>query len=103
MAKHTSPRPRRRQWTTIDQPDRRALERAGWRTLLDYRENHVRGTDGRLLAVEARWTAEAERSDGAWLMTVVPTTTMDEAWAQLRRLAHSSARHPYDWAGDVAS
>ncbi len=103
MAKDTSPRPRRRRRMTIDQPDRRALERAGWRTLLDYRENHVRGADGRLLAVEGRWMAEAERSDGAWLMTVVPATTVDEAWAQLRRLAHSSARQPYDWAGDVAS
>ncbi|HEY4333425.1 MAG TPA: hypothetical protein VGM78_12670, partial [Ilumatobacteraceae bacterium] len=47
------------------QPDRHALECAGWRTTLEYRENHVRSEDGRLLTVEPQWTAEAERIDGS--------------------------------------
>ena len=33
--------------------------------MLDYRENHVRGRNGRLVEVEAIWIAEAERFDGA--------------------------------------
>lgn len=38
------------------------LELAGWRTLLEYRENHVRAGDGTLLAVVPQWTGEAERN-----------------------------------------
>lgn len=45
----------------IPHNDRRTLEQAGWRTLLEYRENHVRGEDGTLLAVVPQWTGEAER------------------------------------------
>ena len=64
--------------------DRRDLERAGWRTILDYRENHVRARDGRLVEVEAVWVAEAERFDGAMVVASAMGSTVEEAWAQLR-------------------
>ena len=86
---------------TVDQPDRRALERAGWRTLLDYRENHVRGRDGTLLAVVPRWTAEAERVRGRLFVASVTAGTVNDAWAQLRRAAAFAERVPYDGANDV--
>jgi hypothetical protein len=82
----------------IEHGDRRVLERAGWRTLLEYRENHVRDDDGTLLAVVPRWTAEAELELGGphdrsgRRRTLVATATgTDQAavWAELRhRAAH---------------
>ncbi len=47
-------------------PDRRrrALEGAGWRTWLSYRENHCRDDDGRMVAVDERWVVELEHLDG---------------------------------------
>ena len=63
--------------------DRRQLERAGWRTTLDYRENHVRGLDGRLLRVEPVWVAAAERYDGEVAVASAEGSTADEAWANL--------------------
>ena len=69
----------------VDQPDRRTLECSGWRTMLDYTENHLRATDGTLLAVIPRWTAEAERADLTPTRVASATaTTRNEAWAQLR-------------------
>jgi len=53
----------RQHGAVLEQCDRRDLERAGWRTTLDYRENLIRARDGRLLQVEPVWHAEAERSD----------------------------------------
>lgn len=67
----------------LEPADRRTLERAGWRTTLDYRENHVRGLDGRLLHVEPVWTAEAERFDGEVSVAVATGATPGEAWAAL--------------------
>ncbi len=64
--------------------DRRALERAGWRTTLDYRENHVRSRDGRLLEVAEIWTAEAERFDDEVILASACGSTAEEAWASLR-------------------
>jgi hypothetical protein len=64
--------------------DRRVLERAGWRTMLDYRENHVRGRDGRLVEVEAMWIAEAERFDGTMVVASATAANVEEAWAKLR-------------------
>ena len=64
--------------------ERRDLERSGWRTTLDYRENHVRGLDGRLLRIEPVWIAEAERYDGEIAVASAEAETADEAWAQLR-------------------
>lgn len=63
--------------------DRRALERAGWRTTLDYRENHVRSLDGRLLRVDPIWVAEAERYDGDVAVATASAETADAAWAAL--------------------
>ena len=67
----------------LEPADRRTLERAGWRTTLDYRENHVRGLDGRLLHVEPVWTAEAERFDGEVTVAAATAASADEAWATL--------------------
>jgi hypothetical protein len=76
---------RARQHGAVLQPSsRRDLERAGWRTTLDYRENHVRGLDGRLLRVEPVWTAEAERYDGDVVVASATGSTPDSAWANLR-------------------
>ena len=55
----------RRHGPVVEPEERRQLERAGWRTTLDYRENLVRARDGRLLQVEPVWHAEAERSDAS--------------------------------------
>jgi len=49
----------------LQQADRRELERAGWRTTLEFRENNIRGRDGRLLQVEEIWHAEAEGDRGS--------------------------------------
>jgi hypothetical protein len=73
----------RRHGAVLQPTERRALERAGWRTTLDYRENHVRGLDGRLLRVEAVWVAEAERYDGDLSVASATGATADEAWAEL--------------------
>jgi hypothetical protein len=81
--RHTMQRPRRH-GTCLEPADRRDLERAGWRTTLDYRENHVRSRDGRLLEVQPVWIAEAERFDGAMHVASATGATVDEAWASLR-------------------
>jgi hypothetical protein len=74
----------RRHGACLEPIDRRELERAGWRTMMDYRENHVRGRDGRLVEVQPIWIAEAERFDGAMVIASARGTTMEEAWAALR-------------------
>jgi hypothetical protein len=74
----------RRHGPCLEPVDRRALERAGWRTMLDYRENHVRGRDGRLVEVESVWIAEAERFDGAMVVASATGLSVEEAWATLR-------------------
>jgi hypothetical protein len=74
----------------LQQADRRALERAGWRTTLDFRENNVRGRDGRLLQVEEIWHAEAERSASRERgpdFIHATAESVDEVWAKLRRQA----------------
>lgn len=75
---------RRRHGIRLEPADRRALERAGWRTTLEYRENHVRGRDGTLLEAVPEWTAEAERYDGAFTFASAVATTVEEAWARVR-------------------
>ncbi len=87
----------------IEQADRRVLERAGWRTFLSYRENHVRGWDGTLLTVTPEWVAEAERADRAasarFSGLQVSAGTIDEAWALLRaRAADADRRAVGRWA-----
>ncbi len=76
----------------LQQTDRRELERAGWRTTLDFRENNVRGRDGRLLQVEEIWHAEAERNatgraDSGVDFVHATAESVDEVWAKLRRQA----------------
>lgn len=62
-------------------PDaRRQLERLGWRTTLDYRENHVRAATGQLLEVIPVWTAEAEQFGGGVRMASASAETQVEAW-----------------------
>ena len=56
-----SVRRQRQHGAVLQQADRRDLERAGWRTTLEFRENNIRGRDGTLLQVETIWHAEAER------------------------------------------
>jgi hypothetical protein len=64
--------------------ERRDLERAGWRTTLDYRENHERSLDGRLLRVQPVWVAVAERYDGDLAVASATAATAEEAWLALR-------------------
>ena len=79
------PAQRARQHGAVLQPAaRRDLERAGWRTTLDYRENHVRSLDGRLLRVESVCTAVAERYGGDVAVASADGATAEEAWARLR-------------------
>ena len=71
----------------LQQADRRELERAGWRTTLEFRENNVRGRDGRLSQVEEIWHAEAERNPGparAHGADFVHATaeSVDEVWSK---------------------
>ena len=80
----------RRHVECIEPVDRRALERAGWRTMLDYRENHVRGRNGRLVEVEAVWIAEAERFDGMMVVASATGPNVEQAWATLRDDIESS-------------
>lgn len=61
--------------------------------MLEYRENQVRSADGTLLAVQARWVADAEWLDGDVVVSVVGSTA-DEAWALLRQAAHAAAGRP---------
>jgi hypothetical protein len=78
------PQQRARQHGAVLEPvERRSLERAGWRTMLDYRENHVRGLDGRLLRVEPVWVAEAERYDGHLAFASASGDTAETAWRAL--------------------
>jgi hypothetical protein len=76
----------------LQQADRRELERAGWRTTLEFRENNVRGRNGRLLQVEEIWHAEAERDPAHRVVRGVDfvhatAESIDEVWAKLRRQA----------------
>jgi hypothetical protein len=75
----------RRHGVLVEPEDRRLLERAGWRTTLEYRENHLRARDGRLLEIAPTWTAEAERFDGDYAVASAVGASIDEAWAELRR------------------
>jgi len=81
---HPENRRLRRHGVHLEPPDRRALERAGWRTTLEYRENHVRGRDGRLIEIVPAWTAEAERFDGGLSFASAMAPTIDAAWAMVR-------------------
>ena len=81
ISRTTSAPQRRWHRSTLRQFDRQALERLGWRTTLEFRENHVRLGDGQLIDVEQFWTAEAER-DGV----VISASARSEsrAWSRLQ-------------------
>jgi hypothetical protein len=104
----------------LQQADRRELERAGWRTTLEFRENNVRGRDGRLLEVEEIWHAEAERdpahrtaqevahdmaNGAARGVDFVQATaeSIDEVWSKLRRRAELADVRRRDGSGDRAA
>ncbi|MEM9514862.1 MAG: hypothetical protein AAGA42_08380 [Actinomycetota bacterium] len=79
----------RRHGVVLEPGDRRDLERAGWRTTLEYRENHVRSRNGTLLEVHPAWYAEGERpgrgADAASVQVISAVAeTADRAWAALR-------------------
>lgn len=65
------------------------LEQAGWRTTLDFRENHRRDGDGVLSEVVQRWRGDAERSgpDGGVIVLCVEGPTPTAVWQRLRREA----------------
>jgi len=67
----------------LQPPERRDLERAGWRTTLDYRENHVRSVGGRLLRIEPVWIAVAERYDVNISVASAEGESAEEAWQNL--------------------
>lgn len=82
---HTPPRLRRAR--KLRWSDRRSLERAGWRTLLAYGEDHQRADDGTLVALRSRWIAEAEHESGHVLVYEVVGADAHAAWARLRQEA----------------
>jgi hypothetical protein len=81
-----SERRRHRHHGAAQHPDRRELERAGWRTTLEYRENHVRRRDGRLVELRVEWCAEAEHDTdgGGPLVVSACSSSLDRVWAKLR-------------------
>lgn len=98
----------RQHGAVLAQADRRELERCGWRTTLEFRENNVRGRDGRLLQVEEIWHAEAERDpsgsrDRGVDFIHATAETVDEVWAKLRRQAELADIRRADRAAAQAS
>lgn len=99
----------------LQQADRRELERAGWRTTLEFRENNVRGRNGRLLQVEEIWHAEAERNppqrvtngddvaDRGVDFVHATAESVDEVWSKLRRRAELADVRRADQAAVQAS
>ena len=89
MVRRTRPKLRmggRRQHGAVQHADRCELEHDGWRTTLEYRENHVRGRDGRLRQLHVQWHAVAERVDDGGSLSVISAegSTVDKAWSRLR-------------------
>jgi hypothetical protein len=111
IASEVAPRPRRhrrrahgRDPVAVEHADRRALESAGWRTLLEYRENHVRSEDGTLVAIRPRWTGEAEldlggrpggRTGRRVLVATATAADPTAVWADLRRQATELASRAF--------
>ena len=98
----------RQHGAVLQQSDRRELERIGWRTTLEFRENSTRGRDGRLLQVEEIWHAEAERNPsgrGERGVDFIHATaeSVDDVWAKLRRQAELADVRRADRAAAQAS
>jgi hypothetical protein len=86
----------------VRQPfDRRELERSGWRTTLEYRENLVRSFGGRLVHVDAEWQASAERvgADGEVHVVHAVGQSPASAWSRLRTAGDLSDVHHRGEAG----
>ncbi|WP_420450806.1 hypothetical protein [Ilumatobacter sp.] len=85
-------RPRRRQHGSDPSIDRCELERSGWRTTLEFRENAVRARSGRLEHVIEIWRAEAERveADGSTSFAAAEAMSAAAAWSRLRTEADLS-------------
>ena len=98
----------RRQHGAGQPGDRAELERAGWRTTLEFRENVVRARGGRLQHVIELWRAEAERvgDDGRTIVVAAEAMSAATAWSRLRReadLARLARRSPRPAAGHPTS
>ena len=98
----------RQHGAVLQQSDRRELERIGWRTTLEFRENNTRGRDGRLLQVEEIWHAEAERDtaggrDRGVDFIHATAESVDDVWAKLRRQAELADVRRADGAAAQAS
>ncbi len=85
-----APRPLRRR-ASAEADDRSLLERTGWRTTLDYRENHRRDLDGVLTEVDPRWRGDAERSgpNGNVIVFSAVGPTPSAVWRRLRMEAEA--------------
>jgi len=90
-----APRPLRRH-ASAQADDRSLLERTGWRTTLDYRENHRRDLDGVLTEVEQRWRGDAERSgpNGNVIVFSAVGPTPSAVWRRLRVEAEAMGLGP---------
>lgn len=88
------PVPRRRSHAQRQPFDRRELERCGWRTTLDYRENHERDAAGVLGVVTTEWRAEGEwfNADGDVIALSARGASPAAAWRRLRSAAESASR-----------
>lgn len=67
----------------IGPPARRHLEREGWRTSIEFCEQHHRSLSGQLLRIDEIWTAQAERFDGSVARAVAQGHDPDAAWDAL--------------------
>lgn len=87
----------------IRQPfDRRELERSGWRTTIEFRENLVRAHGGQLAHVEVEWRAEGERvcADGEIQVVTAVGQRPASAWSRLRAAADEREMNPSRHVGD---
>lgn len=82
-----TPRRPRHHGPVLGPPARRELERRGWRTTVEYVENHRRSLDGRLLGVEVHWVVVAEHQlDPSVVVSAragEPVTAWDELLASV--------------------
>lgn len=82
MVDMSMPRPRRH-GPVLGPPARRELERRGWRTTVDYVENHERALDGRLLGVRSHWVTVAEHDGFPSAPIAARCGDLGSAWDQL--------------------
>jgi hypothetical protein len=94
MRSHEAGASARRHGVVLRPVQRRSLERAGWRTTLEYQEIHVRGRNGQLIEVIPKWIAEAERYGGRVEFISAEGATADLAWEHLEaKVNEPTERH----------